>query len=364
MGSVWSIKRFPDGSMDDKGTGIIEKIPLPTNNSDFGSTHTMLTVSKENPNQSTSMIKDDAKIEVFYEKDGLDNPLGQEDGVTPNWFYYWKEKIHEIIPEDLNVLVYDYLEDSDSNAGTGDEGWKIKEINVNVKYDPNKPLVSLDSDGTSKLAGFAVRFEDFTKFNDGDDSPSGRALSDVNYDIVIGQLCSEVIGNKVIVGCSVCDYKDSFNVEGNVYTGVYAFLATMIHEFQHVKLFSDFWKSSHLIQAKNNPNKTDSDRDLYPDEWELTDEGKEYGFTVENIDNIENEEYDEDKYDLKYRSSEFPEIDKMASSGSNYEEITIRKFVNEQMNEELKTEWAKHDWSFIGKKHYLLFQGKQWKKED
>ena len=196
------------------------------------------------------------------------------DGTVPNWFYYWKELIALMEPPNMKIWIYVRENDNDGDPSTGPLGWELKNVETNVIFNPDHEDLALDPEtGTSKAVGFTNQKKIKHAYFGG----TIKALVDYNPVINIGQLASEVVADKYDPNCGAdhpdgyCDYKNSFLAMKNVYEGIHAFVTTIEHEFQHVKLFCDKWGSTKLIVHPDPSISTDYDEDFYPDSWEELD---------------------------------------------------------------------------------------------
>jgi len=339
-------------STDRSGIFYIPNANLPMDNSHFGETHGTAEVRiAGNPDE----LFNRRQVEIFYEKD--DN--NHNNPAQKNWFFYWSQ----LIQNRLNGITYQaYVpaDDPDMDPLTGDDGWELRNITVNVLYTPTAPGLTLNNYGFSnKLGSTQINLAGFQASTAGDGTQL-QTLTNVVANISLGDLCSRVCGQKYITcadpptSTTSCPYGGSMDVEDNqnqISTGIHCFLRVLEHELEHVRIFGELWTNYRYISANNNHD-TDGDNDRYPDAWEDLGPPQDiYDFNSMDIT---------DRYGhpgtTPYLPTDYPGVTAGASSGSNYEEIRCRMHeygVN-------KTVLDGSDWSHTGESFHSAFQGKQW----
>ena len=132
--------------------------------------------------------------------------------------------------------------------------------------------------------------------------------------------------NPVTRATSVGQLSSELNDETN-HRGLHTFYETIAHESHHIVLWEGWWGQGGLPQAAQ-----DTDGDTYPDSFENTQGGQNYGFSVGQDDN----------YGGGVASTATNPRWPGDSAGYNYEEDLCRQ-IEQNLNE---TQFDSQDWSF------------------
>jgi hypothetical protein len=278
----------------------------------------------------------DAKVQVFFQKDSTNNP----DGTVPNWFYYWRQipEIQNLLNSVPGFLMYDRGNCRFDEVPTS--------VNLSLVYSGDK--FPYNEAGSYTMGANLFNVENKVKEDLYSISPpSCIAITDPQNLAIVSYGNPQKI--EIGEGCGYKKLKDVCNTAGGEIEGIHAFYSTVAHEVEHARITSEVWNFTHLSIPDVKAGYMliyDRDRDNYKDIWEeLSPAGLEYKFNPDP-----DEDGIKDRYHPDYLHCFCTGT---CSAGTQYEETRCRN-VEKALNLNAINAF---DWSYDMTNTH---QGKQW----
>jgi hypothetical protein len=273
----------------------------------------------------------DAKVQVFFQKDSTNNP----DGTVPNWFYYWKDEALKNNMHRSEGMKFFIPDPTDITGVNG--SWSINRnpSSFNFLYNntgafkwvPPPATIAWGANHASSNIGNASYYSSYDPSAPFTSRKRMTGYNNINFSITFGEGCGYEYHSIRPINIDT-----SHNLlTHTIYRAIEGFVAVIYHEMEHWKIFDEFWKDGY-------DNLLDLDGDFFPDAWEMANEI--YGFKV-GIADIYNTTYD--TYNLH-----------LAGASAMYQEVMCRLKEVSSNTQILNPV----DWSYdpTGK-----YQGKNWK---
>lgn len=238
-----------------KGLEKIETSDLPVNNDDFGDTYGEVKVSATLEDMPPELLSTDAcenwRAQVFYVKNDI-----SLDGVTPNWYYYWKQAMQG----SLSFPYVEYNYDTNSYEPAGEN------FMINLQYS-NTGAFSTAGDPCGRPLGggglYGRTSQVWNAIPADITNPTGNGvMTDLNITIRLGEGTCGVCGHQV--DCTIdssTGVGTSSVISGTGSTGIECFYQVLEHELTHVAIWLENWGNGWSSNL-------DQDKDGYNDDWE------------------------------------------------------------------------------------------------
>lgn len=335
----WDLKPLNSTTWNSTGEAYIPYEKHPANNSDFGEANGIVKLTSGSLSVlSTDPIPNPGKaIKVYFRKDDPN----YFDKNVPNWFYYWSQSAEaKSLLTTEGIKMFKMTGDIPMlNADPTQVTFSLGYLNTGTwKWNPNGG-VKVTYGNTEAGENWYPRVAQFGIVPNSNNSCNGfrkvmLGYGEINFNINIGESC----GYRV-------ETQDYGNIDSDIghhspgttvqFIGIYGFTSILKHEVGHFKVREKFWKDTGY------DSDLDCDHDLFPDAWEMSPQGVDFGFIAGNME----------EYNGNYNSKNIT----TAGPSAYYQEVFCRLLETVSKNEELKD----LDWSYDPDPN-SLFQGKNW----